>query len=62
MSHPELGDELREIIEMANNASIVDIWCNGCGMYRQMNNNYSKYVSRLQGCRFCRSSESDCSE
>jgi Asp-tRNA(Asn)/Glu-tRNA(Gln) amidotransferase C subunit len=55
MNHPEVSSELNEIIDFVEQAQIVDIWCHGCKMYRQMNAVYAKHVKNgLDSCRFCR--------
>lgn len=53
--HPEIPQDLQEIIQLVEESKVTDVWCHGCGMYRQMNANFSQYVTNgIQSCRFCR--------
>lgn len=59
MHHPELPSELNDLIDFVENQQIVDVWCRGCKMYRQMNGVYVKYVTSagIGSCRFCREAD-----
>lgn len=59
MQHPEIPSELNELIDFVESQGIVDVWCCGCQMYRQMNEVYSKYIpdNQIKQCRFCRDTE-----
>lgn len=55
MNHPEAPKELQEIIDFVEGTKMVDVWCNGCQIYRQMNAVFAEHVKNgLQSCRFCR--------
>jgi hypothetical protein len=59
MNHPEAPQGISEIIDLVEQSSVVDVWCQGCRIYRKMNAVYAGYVpaAGLQSCRFCREDE-----
>lgn len=55
MTHPENSEELNAIIEMAEGASMIKVFCRGCNAPREMNSVYAKWAGNgIDSCRFCR--------
>jgi hypothetical protein len=52
--HPENEAIINDLIDEMNAINLVDVWCNGCQMYRQVNKVYAPYITTLDSCRFCR--------
>jgi len=60
MIHPENSEGLNNIIEFVESQQLIDVWCNGCQMFRKANSAYAKYLNgEIQGCRFCRGEGTD---
>lgn len=55
--HPENSNELNDLMKYVESQELVKVWCKGCGMERDMNKVYAKYVKdmTISECRFCRS-------
>ena len=55
MQHPENSEELNSIIEMAEGAKMMQVFCHGCQQPREMNSIYAKWTAGgILSCRFCR--------
>lgn len=55
MQHPENSEELNSIIEMAEGATMIPVFCHGCQKPREMNSVYAKWTAGgISSCRFCR--------
>lgn len=58
MNHPELGENMNELISQIQNSEVGLVLCEGCGCNRMVNSAYLPYLNgSMKSCRFCRDGE-----